>query len=392
MRELLSYDKFAGDETRILILQSQYWLDSACIHAARDLGWTLATVPVPLEGVLPRASLEELLRTLGEFKPDFILSVNLSGMDVDGLFAGLFEDLQIPYVTWFVDDPRTIIMGNSAFASAYSVALTWDAAYVDYLGSVGFPAVHHLPLAVDPHVFNAEPADTWVFPPTFVGNSMISFAEREWAWLEDHAKLADAVRHAFDEGSVTRERFGQGLDAMLEGGLLERLDADQKRHAELLMFVEGTRRLRRELVEALAPDGLEVRGDEEWRRVVPGARGAVNYVEDLPGFYRLCEVNLNVTSIQMPSTVNQRVFDCPAAGGFLLTDAQAELGELFDLEQETACYASIDECRDLLKFYRGHSEARRRIASNARRRILSEHTYAHRLRALEAIVKERFGC
>jgi len=391
LREAMAYDKLAGEVPRVLILESQYWLDIACINAGRTLGWAIEAVPVAMVGTLPRDAIAQMLQTLVEFKPDYILSVNLSAMDVDGVFARLFEDLQIPYVTWFVDDPRTILMDRDVYATPYSIALTWERAYLDYLSGAGFPIVRCLPLAVDATVFNAEPADTWPEPPTFVGNSMVNAAETEWAWIEEHTYLAEAVTAALGAGRISRATFAQGLDALLPAGLLARLDPDQRRHAEIFFFVEGTRRLRHETVTALEPEGLGVRGDEEWGRFMPRAGGPVNYVHELPAFYRDCEINLNMTSIQMATTVNQRVFDCPAAGGFLLTDAQAALHDLFDVEREVACYRTLDECVELLRWFRARPPARRDVAARARARILNEHTYAHRLGAITALVREYFA-
>ena len=390
MREVLSYDKLAGEAPRMLVLESQYWLDAACTHAALGMGWEVRVAPVVPEGVLPREAIALLLETLVDFRPDFILTINLSGMDVDGIFARLFEDLRIPYVTWFVDDPRTIIMGRDTYASSCAVALTWENAYSDYLSCVGFPVVRHLPLAVDPTVFDTEPADSWDFPPTFVGNSMLEFCEREWAWVNKRPMLASAMREAFDAQRVTRESFAKGLDALLDDSLLEGLDEDEKRHAELLFFIEGSGRLRHELVRLLEPEGLEVRGDDQWQRVSVKPGGAINYTCELPAFYRSCEINLNITSIQMATTVNQRVFDCPAAGGFLLTDAQAALWDLFDVDTEVACYRSFEECLQLFRWFRARPAARREIARRARKRILGEHTYAQRLREIVEVVRDRF--
>jgi len=88
--------------------------------------------------------------------------------------------------------------------------------------------------------------------------------------------------------------------------------------------------------------------------------------------------------------VNQRVFDCPAAGGFLLTDAQGDIEDLFDPGNEVAAYRSWEECRDLLRFYRARPDARLEIVRAARRRVLSEHTYAHRLDRIVSQVHETF--
>ncbi len=388
MRALMDYPKMAGPVPRMMVLESRYWLDSACMNAARALGWELAHAPVAREGAMPREMIAQFIQTLVEFRPDFVLSINLSGMDEAGLFAGLFADLRVPYVTWFVDDPRTILMDRAIYASDYAIALTWEAAYAEYLARTGFAETHGMPLAVDPSVFNAEPADACELPPSFVGNSMIDFSGREGERVKNHPALKAAVQEAFDAGRVTRENFGKGLEAIL--GDITSFDAEERRAAELYFFIEGTRRRRHDIVSALVQDGVVARGDDAWQQVTPLFGPEVNYRTELPQHYRLTEVNLNITSIQMASAVNQRVFDCPAAGGFLLTDAQSSLRELFD-KDEVAVYASIEECRELLRFYRTHPAARVEITRRARARILGEHTYGHRLERIAGIVRKRFS-
>lgn len=392
LRELLAYDKLAGPVPRMLIFEGEYWLDVACRSAAQTMGWEVRSVKVPMKGYVPRETIHEMVETLATFRPDFVLTINLAGMDTEGTFACLFADLRIPYVTWFADNPRTILGGRRFSGVAdYLVAFTWDEHYTSFLYSAGFGLVVPLPLAADVSLFNADPADAWQFPSTFVGNSMTGPVAEERRWLDQYPDLARALDEALDCGRVTRPNFAAGLEAILPAALLNALTADQKRHAEMYLFCEQTRRIRAQLVQTLAPEGLCVRGDEDWRRILPGAGGPLNYTHELPRFYRACEVNLNSTSIQMPTAVNQRVLDCPAAGGFLLTDDQAALHGMFDVRNEVVSYTSLEECNELLRWYRGHPDARRTVIVRARKRILGEHTYAHRLEFMARLLKTRFG-
>ncbi len=391
LRRLMAYDKLAGEVPRVLVLRGEYWLDSACENAARSMGWEVAPVPVVMEGVLSKEQVARLFETLVSLKPDFILSINLSGMDLGGLMARLFEDLAIPYVTWFVDDPRTIVMGRTLYGTSNAIALTWDKAYIPYLEFCGFPVVRALPLATDPNLFDREPLDTWDAPPTFVGNSMEDFATRSWAAVRRITGLYERLSDAIDGGLVTRERFGEGLESILDPAYCATLDAEARRHAEMLCFIEGTRRLRHGYVRALEPEGLTVRGDVGWKSVVQKAGEPLDYFTELPAFYGACAVNFNVTSIQMPHTVNQRVFDCPAAGGFLLTDAQPDLEALFDAESEIATYRSQEECIEKFRWYLRHPGARLEIVEKARKRVLGEHTYAHRIKSIARTIQEIMG-
>ncbi|MBI2423330.1 MAG: glycosyltransferase [Candidatus Hydrogenedentes bacterium] len=392
LQSLMSYRKFAGATPRILFLRSNYWIDGACMNAARTLGWDFEESRVLLEGAMPRELIQQLLEKIAHFRPDMILSVNLSGMDAAGLFAGLFNDLAIPYATWFVDDPRTILMGRTRYGGPYSVAFSWERAYLPYLEACGFCEAHFIPLAVDGTVFNRPPLDSPSAPPTFVGSSMIGYAGREWQWFEGYPEWKVALEAAFDAGRITRANFAGGPAVLLGLDEATVLDAEVSRHVELIAFIEGTRRLREDFVRALAASGpLLLRGDADWAAYGLPTGLPVNYEEELPDLYQNCAVNLNITSIQMPTALNQRNFDCPAAGGFLLTDRQGDLDELFDVDREVACYDDTASAAAMLQYYLREPLLRREIAGRARTRILGEHTYAHRLQALVAVLRARFA-
>jgi spore maturation protein CgeB len=391
LRAHMRYDKFRGTTPRMLVLESHYWLDGACSRAAAEMGWAVEKAPVVMEGKLPRGHLDQLLRMILAFRPDFVLSVNLSGMDEQGLLAEILADWELPHVTWFVDNPRTILMNRRCYGSPYAMALTWEQAYTPYLQEAGFAAVHHLPLAADSALFAGNVCVEGCEAPAFLGNSMVDFAEREWEWLVQYPPLSEAVHDSFDRGIVTAEAFGEGLHTLLPPELLASLNPDQQRHAELYFFIEATRRKRFALMEALLPLGLRVHGDAGWSRLTAEALPGIPYEQAAGAFYRSRSINVNSTSVQMPNAVNQRVFDVPAAGGFLLTDTQPDLEQLFDASNELATYSDPAECAELVQRYLRDAAERLRIARAAQRRVLAEHTYKNRLRTIESLAKELWG-
>jgi len=390
MRRILDYPKFRG-ATRVLILETGYFFDQSWVREAADLGWEARTVRSSMTEALTREDIAQLFTALGEFKPDFILTSNYAGMDVGGLFARFFEDARVPYVSWFTDTPRMILFGREMHVSPWSVAATWERAYTGHFESLGFEHIHYMPLATDPAIFNAEPPQAWERDLAFVGTSMI---EQTAEAIEKHRELPrvlEAVAEAFRAGCIDHHSFSGGIDALLPADILAPLDASQRRNLELLINYEATQRQRVALAEALAPMGLLVRGDAHWLGVLSNVQGGVGYFDDLAPFYRSTAVNLNTTAIQMRWAVNQRVFDCPAAGGFLLTDEREDLDRLFDRDTELATYGSVEDLREKAAWYLARPEARRAIVEKARARVLSEHTHAHRLRSLEAYLKERFA-
>ncbi|MBX7258297.1 MAG: glycosyltransferase [Candidatus Hydrogenedentes bacterium] len=390
LRRILDYRKFTGP-TRMLVLETQYFFDRSWIAAAKSLGWQTATVPSVMTGGLTREQIATLFTAVGEFKPHFILTSNYAGMDDMGMFARFFEDARIPYVSWFTDTPRMILFRTVIHASPFMVAATWEKAYIPHFKSLGFEHVLFLPHATDPELFRGEPRSNHVRSVAFVGTSMIDQAEEAWEKLKLAPEMRDEVKRAFDQGRVTRESFAEGVTAILDPAILERADESARRNAELCLVYEATRRMRCDLVRTLTPLGIEAHGDTHWKSITKKAYGAVGYFTDLARFYRDTAVNLNTTSLQMRTSVNQRVFDCPAAGGFLLTDNQGDLSEFFEPNTESATFDNLDELKDKTQYYLKHPDERTRIVRAAQSRIAAHHTHAHRLQMLEAYLKERYA-
>jgi spore maturation protein CgeB len=92
----------------------------------------------------------------------------------------------------------------------------------------------------------------------------------------------------------------------------------------------------------------------------------------------------------MASAVNQRVFDCPSAGGFLISDHQADLDHLFEPD-EIVTYRSLDELGELIPRYLAEPAERMAVVERAQRRIAAHHTIRHRLETLESYLRERFS-
>jgi spore maturation protein CgeB len=92
----------------------------------------------------------------------------------------------------------------------------------------------------------------------------------------------------------------------------------------------------------------------------------------------------------MREAVNQRVFDVPACGAFLLTDQKESLNDLFDVGNEIITYSDKDEIPEVADFYLRHPDKRQVIAQKGRERVLKDHTYRKRLAAMIAAMKKRY--
>lgn len=79
------------------------------------------------------------------------------------------------------------------------------------------------------------------------------------------------------------------------------------------------------------------------------------------------------------SGIPLHLFDILGCEGFVLTNYQAELPELFDIGNEVIAYSSLDEMCELASYFLDHDKKRREIALNSYEKILHQYNYPTRL-------------
>ncbi|GFK93052.1 Spore protein YkvP [Fundidesulfovibrio magnetotacticus] len=340
-----------------------------------------------------------------ELRPDFALTVNHLGVDHEGVLNALLERLGVPLASWFVDNPALALGLYASPANPGTALFTWDADNIPSLRALGFEHVLHLPLAADERRFAPgvkAPADhPWRARVSFVGNSMVIKTAKRVAYSQPGPKLLRALGKLADAFGASPE---QSVRAFLAGRFpnlvpeFKALRTPQRQLAfETAVIWESTRRYRARCVGQLLEFSPLVAGDEGWLSTFTGEGRAwrripeISYYDELPGFYPLSEINFNCTSMQMKGAVNQRVFDVPACGAFLLTDARAQLAELFEPGSEVAVFEEPGEIPGLVRHYLDHPAERERISRAGRRRVLAEHTYVKRMGQLVEAMRGLFG-
>lgn len=107
--------------------------------------------------------------------------------------------------------------------------------------------------------------------------------------------------------------------------------------------------------------------------------GFAKSLTEMPIIFHESKINLNTTSKPIRSGLPQRIFDIMGCGGFVLTNYQSELPELFEIGSEIAAYASMDELKDMTAYYLEHEKERKEIAHNGYEKVLNHYTYPLRL-------------
>ncbi|MDR3357769.1 MAG: DUF3880 domain-containing protein [Desulfovibrio sp.] len=396
--------RFAGAKPRVLLLTSKYFLMGELERACRALNLDHKLVVLKDDAVARTDFVRRLLEAAVTFRPDCCITLNHMGVDVEGVLMDLLARLQLPLASWFVDNPHLILHLYSRCVSPWTCIFTWDEDNIPSLRRAGFEHVFYLPLGTDPERFcprrDAAAPAAWKAEISFVGNSMLHkvagrlkngrfprslllpFRDVSRAFMEcENRSVADFLR-------VSYPAVFAGYAALP--------DNEARLAYETAVTWQATRLYRNDCVRRILPLRPLIVGDAGWKTefrkepIQPGYMDAISYYSDLPLFYTRSDVNFNCTSKQMKGAVNQRVFDVPAAGAFVLTDWRPQMELLFE-PREMACYHSPGQAPDMARHYLTHPRSRREIIRAGRRRVLACHTWRHRLAELLEKMRRVYG-
>lgn len=267
---------------------------------------------------------EVVLAKVAEFKPDLVLALAQAPLSKEGIAR--LKALAVPIAFWFVEDFRTLTYWSEV-AEAYDYFFTLQRGeFFDALESRGIKNYYYLPQACSPTV---------------------------------HKPLA--------LGAEESEKFSADLSFM-GAAYYNRLQA----FPQLLEYdfkIWGTGWDLRSAV------GQRVQNANE--RVSTG---------DCVKIYNGAEINLNLHSSTFHEEVNPngdfvnpRTFEIAACGGFQLVDERSELHECFRAGEEMVTFENLEDLKNKIDFYLENESERKTLAAKARARVLSEHTFEHRL-------------
>ncbi len=388
---------------RVLVLHSGYFLLRECIEAFREEGCRVAVLPLCRGGhtISPTARwrqlepdrdfIERLLERLADFRPDLVFAVNHIGFDRRGRLLDLLDSLRLPLAVWYVDSPGYILERCAEAVRESTFLFCWERAWIEPMRRLGFTHVSHLPLAGNPSFLRraGEPRRDF----SFVAGSNVQACAKWLRKLDPPVRLEGELESLVAEyhAAPAGELPGGILDRRLDRGgpLAEWLDGERRTAMESYLVLKATQLDRLEAARRFIGRDFQLRGDGGWRRLDPRLplAGPIDYYDGLAGHYAGSRVNLNLTSRQMPSALNQRAFDVPLAGSCVLNDRSADLELLFEPGRDCLYYEGLEELEELALRLSRDEVYRRRIAEAGRATVLDRHLYRHRVRALLETVR-----
>lgn len=339
------------------------------------------------------------------FSPDFALGYNIDTFIFLPSSTGgihLFEDLKIPYISLFYDNPMIpgirALVGSMLDSDLYTVFI-WDRYYLKQFSQKYNKDAYYLPLASDPAIFFPRaPNESFNCSAGFIGSisSVTDFDEERKQKGWDQFSIAFA-RQVVETKKLNPDKTMEAIFNAIIDTLPYQTQTtlrDVMNQPEFDHFIHSVNGeigsfMRFKTIQAI-PSSVKTNlyGKEGWSKLAGinlNYKGKIDYHDEAPEVYSSSLINLNITSNQLEDSVNQRVFDVPACCGFLLTDHRPCLSELFEPDIEIVVYENLEDMREKILYYQNHERQRQTIAENAYKRFLNQHTYSHR--AMQIILK-----
>ncbi|MDD5674493.1 MAG: glycosyltransferase [Chitinivibrionales bacterium] len=380
----------------VAFLNQNYLVEQEVIKALRALPGVRLVV-IDTAAYLNAEQARLTASVLAQQGCNLLFTINDNGMDLEGVLADFLERSAIAHVNWCVDDPFFL-------ETIHNVPLVPRRNRLDFVSDRGTVApllqrgikAFFLPLASDPDLFAPiAPPPPKTYGASFVGNSYVGGLEELIKDQVDFIEANIAFVNDCNKRYCTDIRFP--LEAAANeyvGKLALKPPLSRQRAAFLIKHYVGYL-YRKKMVLALTKrfPAFMVVGDQGWEGAVAPRQllRDVRYYSGLNETYQKTAVNVDINRVVIRDGFTQRVFDCLAAGGFVITSPKPIVAEFFETAgpaQEIAVFDNEESLVEGIEYFLKHDTERTAIATRGRKKVLAEHTYNHRLQTLFKIVQK----
>ena len=381
---------------RILVVGSKVQQMPGPLFAFERLGHEVALYRKSIEELKVNEENEKALETyLEKNKVDFVFS-NVFGR----LVAKVTNRLNMKYAVWCMDSPAFVAyMPEAAFDNCY--LFYFDYREYELRKQEGFSNAYHLPLAADivrsgGLTITDEEIKKYGCDMSFVG---ILYTQNtydqilEWFPADMQDIFTDMMeKSAFIWDGQDRLYMQPELVSAVRSICPKIFDGyympDEYFCRTFIMGRKLTHVERTLLIEMLAQK-YDIRLYTRDTEHVPEGVRRFPEVDSGDGALKVfysSKINLNITLRSIASGVPARVFEVMSVGGFMLSNWQEEIPELFVEDKEIVTYKSPEELVDKADYYLRHDNERIRIGVNGYQKVKAQHTYEHRLNKIISIL------
>lgn len=312
-------------------------------------------------------------------------------MDFCPAVSDACKECNVKYVSWIYDNPQQALF-NRQVLNSNNYIFSFDREQVRDIQSLGAGKVFHLPLATNVLrnaglVINESDEYRYGCDVSFIGNMYVddyyekvrtassdNTAEEMERIVDEAYGIWDGADHLsgkLSEGTMNelaricsysrKDEFSMSVDKWLSARLFSRKLAHLER-IELAQRLQFT-----DFRLYTSTEGFELDGVDVWP--------SLSYDEELPKAYHLSKININCTLHSITSGIPLRVFDIMGVGGFVLSNYQPEIEELFSIGEDIEIYRNFDELEDKVRYYLTHEDERNSIALRGYKIVSEKYSY-----------------
>lgn len=330
---------------------------------------------------------EDQVNLISEFNPDLALCYGLNGLIPieDGY---LFRFMGIPLVCLHFDNPFFVIGQHHKQEMInyhrFYYHFVWDKYYLDLMKNEGYQNVNRILLATDLqefypiHVENGYHQNAVVFVGRILSKVDLNISDHplvnEFVSQVISKKTKDLSRPTFD---ICLELFHNSKYSQIAGIYFTNPVAFWQQ-LYVAIHVNGSSMIRRHVVEHIRTEELHIYGARDWNAPGVTMHSEVEYGYELSRVFQSYAININISGLQLETSVNNRLFDIYAARGFLLTDYRDDVKTIFPYHWNSICYRSVDELNEKIEYFLTHPKEREEITNDLYQCIQTSHAYKNR--------------
>lgn len=310
------------------------------------------------------------------------------------------EKLNTIYVSWTVDNPVMELFTNSIKNSCNRIFM-FDKAQYQRLHKYNINHVFHLPLGADSEIFNkaiatisSKDRNTFCHDISFVGSLYEKSSGLYSLSLDDYT-------NGYIDGLINSQLMVYGynfLEETLNDKIIETIkgspiDTSPRDFVESIdaytvsQFLISKKlaeierhHILNELGKRFSVD-LYTNSDTSKLTNVKIHPPIGNYT-DVPKVYNLSKINLNLTLRSIEKGLPLRIFEVLASGGFLISNYQEEIPDLFEIGKEIEIFTCEEELYEKCEYYLSHDEKRKSIAQKGYEKVLNCHSLQSRIKQI----------
>ncbi|MDE6025403.1 MAG: glycosyltransferase [Lachnospiraceae bacterium] len=328
--------------------------------------------------------------------------------DIDCVFSVNFQPIiarackvfKLPYISWTVDCPSFTLYSETVSYPTNRIFLL-DKMQVEKFSTLNPDNIFHMPMACDLATWDkikVTPQEHKLYDCdiSFVGSL---YSEKcKYNFIEKD--LSDYIR-GYVDGLINAQLNVYGYN-LIEDSISDEFAAEFKKHAswntlgeDYIEDVKGivadtyigykcTEQDRIRTFRAISEHfnmDLWTLSDTSMLPKVNN-RGGADSSNMMPQIIKCSKINLNMTNRPIKTGLPLRIFDLMGAGGFVISNYQAEIPEHFIPDEDIVLFDSIPDLLNKIDYYLTHDEERIQIAKNGYEKVKKYHSYDVRLQQI----------